>query len=147
MNTTKKGVFYDETDTYHSHFFFDLYDLHGGCILERLYFGESQLKADTAPVQTASCPDADSKKSSTEEKKNISGTDSVESMNHLSEEKYYVKVSGEYLSVYFSDTDRLYFETSLKVSNLPEYLRRDALEGIPFTSLENLYSFLENYSS
>lgn len=68
-------------------------------------------------------------------------------MNHLSEEKYYVKVSGEYLSVYFSDTDRLYFETSLKVSNLPEYLRRDALAGIPFTSLENLYSFLENYSS
>lgn len=111
------------------------------------YFGESQLKADTAPVQTASCPDTDSEKSSTEEKKNISGTDSVESMNHLSEEKYYVKVSGEYLSVYFSDTDRLYFETSLKVSNLPEYLRRDALEGIPFTSLENLYSFLENYSS
>ena len=50
------------------------------------YFGESQLKADTAPVQTASCPDTDSKKSSTEEKKNISGTDSVESMNHLSEE-------------------------------------------------------------
>ena len=45
-------------------------------------------------------------------------------MNHLSEEKYYVKVSGEYLSVYFSDTDRLYFETSLKVSNLPEYLRK-----------------------
>ena len=87
------------------------------------YFGESQLKADTAPVQTASCPDTDSKKSSTEEKKNISGTDFVESMNHLSEEKYYVKVSGEYLSVYFSDTDRLYFETSLKVSNLPEYLR------------------------
>ena len=73
------------------------------------YFGESQLKADTAPVQTASCPDTDSKKSSTEEKKNISGTDSVESMNHLSEEKYYVKVSGEYLSVYFSDTDRLFF--------------------------------------
>ena len=35
------------------------------------YFGESQLKADTAPVQTASCPDTDSKKSSTEEKKNI----------------------------------------------------------------------------
>ena len=102
------------------------------------YFGESQLKADTAPVQTASCPDTDSEKSSTEEKKNISGTDSVESMNHLSEEKYYVKVSGEYLSVYFSDTDRLYFETSLKVSNLPEYLRRDALEGIPFTSLEKL---------
>ena len=38
------------------------------------YFGESQLKADTAPVQTASCPDTDSKKSSTEEKKNISAT-------------------------------------------------------------------------
>lgn len=111
------------------------------------YFGGSQLNADTAPVQTASDKDTDSQKSTTEEKKNTSRTDSVESMSNLSEEKYYVKVSGTYLSVYFSDTDRLYFETSLKVSDLPEYLRKDALEGIPFTSLENLYSFLENYSS
>ncbi|MFR5702218.1 MAG: hypothetical protein ACLUD0_10315 [Eubacterium ramulus] len=110
VNTTKKGVFYDETDTYHSHFFFDFNTI---CMVaafwgETFTFGESQLKADTAPVQTASCPDTDSKKSSTGRKKNISGTDSVESMNHLSEEKYYLKSPGEYLSVYFSDTDRLY---------------------------------------
>ena len=68
-------------------------------------------------------------------------------MNALSEEKYYLKASGEYLSVYFADTDRLYFETSLKVSDLPEKLRKNAIHGIRFTSLENLYSFLENYSS
>lgn len=68
-------------------------------------------------------------------------------MKTLSEEKYYLKASGEYLSVYFSDTDRLYFETSLKVSDLPEKLRKNAINGIKFTSLENLYSFLENYSS
>lgn len=73
--------------------------------------------------------------------------ETVESMNALSEEKYYLKAAGTYLAVYFVDTDRLYFETSLKLEDLPENLRKTALKGIRFTSLENLYSFLENYSS
>lgn len=54
----------------------------------------------------------------------VAKQETVESMKALSEEKYYLKASGEYLSVYFSDTDRLYFETSLKVSDLPEKLRK-----------------------
>ena len=111
------------------------------------YMGGSRLSVDVAPIQTASGTDG-TDENVTEPASN-SGTDhtTVESMNNLKEEKYYIKVSGDYLSVYFSDTGRLYFETSLKVSDLPEYLRKDAVNGISFSSLENLYSFLENYSS
>lgn len=93
-------------------------------------------------TQEAANQNADDKKENT-----VAKNETVESMNALSEEKYYLKASGEYLSVYFADTDRLYFETSLKVSDLPEKLRKNAIHGIRFTSLENLYSFLENYSS
>ena len=109
------------------------------------YFGGSLSGNADSGIQIASVEDqaqeaandnADGKKENT-----------VASMKALSEEKYYLKASGEYLSVYFSDTDRLYFETSLKVSDLPEKLRKNAINGIKFTSLENLYSFLENYSS
>ena len=111
------------------------------------YMGGSQLSVDVAPIQTASGTDEAKEDTTDSALKNSTDDTTVESMNNLKEEKYYVKVSGEYLSVYFSDTDRLYFETSLKVSDLPEYLREDAVNGISFSSLENLYSFLENYSS
>ncbi len=111
------------------------------------YMGSSQFSADVAPIQTASGNDETKENSTASTQKSSTDNTTVESMNNLKEEKYYVKVSGEYLSVYFSDTDRLYFETSLKVSDLPEYLRKDAVNGISFSSLENLYSFLENYSS
>lgn len=115
------------------------------------YFGGSLSGNADSGIQIASVEDqaqeaanenADGKKENT-----VAKQETVESMKALSEEKYYLKASGEYLSVYFSDTDRLYFETSLKVSNLPEKLRKNAINGIKFTSLENLYSFLENYSS
>ena len=109
--------------------------------------GGYQLSSDVKPILTASGNEDMPDKISTSDQKRSADTTVVESMNNLKEEKYYLKVSGEYLSVYFSDTDRLYFETSLKVSELPEYLRKDALNGISFSSLENLYSFLENYSS
>ena len=111
------------------------------------YMGGYQLSSDVKPILTASGNEDMPDKISTSDQKRSADTTVVESMNNLKEEKYYLKVSGEYLSVYFSDTDRLYFETSLKVSELPEYLRKDALNGISFSSLENLYSFLENYSS
>ena len=111
------------------------------------YFGGSLSGNADSGIQIASVEDqaqeaADGKKENT-----VAKQETVESMKALSEEKYYLKASGEYLSVYFSDTDRLYFETSLKVSDLPEKLRKNAINGIKFTSLENLYSFLENYSS
>ena len=61
---------------------------------------------------------------------------------------FYLKDTGEYLTVYDAVTDKIYFETDLKAENLPEELRKMAEEeGIPFSDLEELYHFLENYSS
>lgn len=76
------------------------------------------------------------------------GGETVESMKGIrAEEQYYLKESGEYLTVFHSDTDAAYFETDLKLSDLPEDVRADAREGIPFDNLEELYDFLESYSS
>lgn len=61
---------------------------------------------------------------------------------------FYLKDTGKYLTVYDAVTDKIYFETDLKAENLPEELRKMAEEeGIPFSDLEELYHFLENYSS
>ena len=61
---------------------------------------------------------------------------------------FYLKDTGEYLTVYDAVTDKIYFETDLKAENLPEELRKMAEEeGITFSDLEELYHFLENYSS
>lgn len=105
------------------------------------YFGGSLSGNADSGIQIASVEDqtqeaanqnADDKKENT-----VAKNETVESMNALSEEKYYLKASGEYLSVYFADTDRLYFETSLKVSDLPEKLRkmRFMVSGLPVSKI------------
>lgn len=73
--------------------------------------------------------------------------ETVESMKDVEEEQYYLKLADDYLAVYHSDTDQIYFETGLKLTDLPEDLQEKAKTGITFSSLEELYSFLENYSS
>lgn len=61
--------------------------------------------------------------------------------------KFYLKDDGDYLTVYVAATDEVYFETDLKTSDLPLELQEDTVSGIPFYDLEDLYHFLENYSS
>ena len=71
----------------------------------------------------------------------------VESMNTLSPDKYYLKENGTYLAVYKGTSDTVYFDTDLKMTDLPSDLRSQAETGIEFDSLEEVYGFLENYSS
>lgn len=73
--------------------------------------------------------------------------ETVESMKDMAEERYYLKLHDDYLAVYHSDTDQIYFETGLQLSDLPQDLQEKAETGITFSNLEELYSFLENYSS
>ncbi len=61
--------------------------------------------------------------------------------------KFYLKQAGEYLTVYVSATDQVYFETDIPAADLPTDLQADVKEGIDFFNLEHLYSFLENYAS
>ncbi|MCD7981579.1 MAG: hypothetical protein LUF32_04560 [Clostridiales bacterium] len=60
---------------------------------------------------------------------------------------YCLKQEGETLVVYQSGSDEIFFDTGMKVSDLPEEVREDTESGIFFDSLEELYGFLENYSS
>lgn len=73
--------------------------------------------------------------------------DTVESMNSMPSETYYLKINGDYLAVYKGTSSTVYFETDLKPEDLPETLQKKLTSGLEFDSLEELYSFLENYSS
>ncbi|MCD8231496.1 MAG: hypothetical protein LUD14_06725 [Clostridiales bacterium] len=73
--------------------------------------------------------------------------DIIESMTDLSPDVYYLKANGSYLFVYRGSSSDVYFETGIRLSDLPESLQEAAVNGITFDNLEELYGFLENYSS
>ncbi|MCD8108614.1 MAG: hypothetical protein LUE14_00690 [Clostridiales bacterium] len=68
-------------------------------------------------------------------------------ISESSDDVYYLRKNGSYLSVYQGDSDEVYFDTGLRISDLPEDIQEAAENGIAFDSLEELYGFLENYSS
>ena len=73
----------------------------------------------------------------------VSDTEKMtESMSHLSYTKYYVHASEGYVVICQADHETVYCETSL-----PEELQSSLEDGIALYSDEELYEFLENYSS
>ena len=60
---------------------------------------------------------------------------------------YYVKEADGYVIVYESDKKTPYEYTSIWVEDLPEHIQKKLKDGIKFTSLTQVYGFLENYSS
>ena len=60
---------------------------------------------------------------------------------------YYIKESDGYVIVYEADKKTAYEYTSILVEDLPEHVQKQLKEGIKFTSLTQVYGFLENYSS
>ena len=60
---------------------------------------------------------------------------------------YYIKEADGYVIVYESDQKTPYEYTSILVEDLPENVQRQLRDGIKFTSLAQVYGFLENYSS
>ena len=71
----------------------------------------------------------------------------TESMSHLSYTKYYVHAQEGYVVICQADHETVYCETSIRVEHLPEELQSSLEEGIALYSDEELYEFLENYSS
>ena len=109
--------------------------------------GETGRDTETAAEKTTAAANVsaseDSVKSGGDE-----ADETVESMKALNgNARYYIKDDGEYLSVYYSDTDEIFFETDLKLSDLPAGLQEEAKTGIRFSDPDELYDFLENYSS
>ena len=73
----------------------------------------------------------------------VSDTEKMtESMSHLSYTKYYVHASEGYVVICQADHETVYCETSIRVEH-----QSGLKEGIALCSDEELYEFLENYSS
>ena len=65
----------------------------------------------------------------------------------MSDERFLVKEEDGYLVIYDSTAMKRYDETTIQLNNLPERLQEKVTEGLYFTDEEELYAFLENYSS
>lgn len=61
--------------------------------------------------------------------------------------KYYVEEDEGRLTVYETTTKNIYMETAIEVYHLPELIRINLQNGIYFETEEELYDFLESYSS
>lgn len=73
--------------------------------------------------------------------------ETAESMHVADAGKYYLILEGDSIFVYASDKETLCYEIPVRNRPLPEEWRRQLSEGISFSTDEELYEFLENYSS
>ena len=65
----------------------------------------------------------------------------------MSDERFLVKEEDGYLVIYDRTAMKRYDETTIQLNDLPERLQEKVTEGLYFTDEEELYAFLENYSS
>ena len=61
--------------------------------------------------------------------------------------QYIMVTEDGYLTVYLADTQTRYMYTDIRYERLPEELQEKISRGMKFETLEELYDFLENYSS
>lgn len=67
--------------------------------------------------------------------------------SNLKNENFYLLVENEYINVYYSDLKTVYLYTDILLSDLPEDIQQDILNKKYIESEEELYNFLESYSS
>jgi len=60
---------------------------------------------------------------------------------------YYIFVESGYLTIYLEDKTTLYDNTTIKLSNLPESIQKEIVNGKKISSQKELYNFLETYTS
>lgn len=73
--------------------------------------------------------------------------DVKESLNVVEPYEYILLEEKGYVAVYHTDRKTLYASTDILVSELPQELQKEIEEGKYIGSEEQLYNFLENYSS
>ena len=65
----------------------------------------------------------------------------------LKEDGYYLKALNGYVVVYLNDKKTVYEYTDILLDGLPETLQKEIKNGKYVETSEELYGFLENYSS
>ena len=63
------------------------------------------------------------------------------------DELYYLKDLNGYVVVYMNDRTTVYEYTNILISDLPDTYQNEIKNGMIIGGTENLYGFLENYSS
>lgn len=63
------------------------------------------------------------------------------------QESYYLVLEKGSVNIYLSDKTTLYEHTSIMAEDLPEKLRLEVIEGKRVQGEQELYDFLENYTS
>jgi hypothetical protein len=74
-------------------------------------------------------------------------TESVTSSKEEGSYSYIILEEDGHLLVYYSDNMTVFFDSGIPAGNLPESLLTELETGIRFSDEEELYEFLENYSS
>lgn len=74
-------------------------------------------------------------------------TDSIESAKITPPHQFVVTEEEGFLTVYLDDTDTVYMYTGIASASLPIDLQQEISNGKIFSNLEDLYRFLESYSS
>jgi hypothetical protein len=82
-----------------------------------------------------------------EAKPDATETESVTSSKEESSYSYIILEEDGHLLVYYSDNMTVFFDSGIPAGNLPESLLTELETGIRFSDEEELYEFLENYSS
>ena len=72
---------------------------------------------------------------------------SLESATVVLPYEFILSYDDEYVVVYHADRKTLYSNTDIRISSLPVDLQKEIAEGKEIYSEEELYNFLENYSS
>lgn len=80
-------------------------------------------------------------------KQNENIPSSVETNKEVTYYKYMIYQDGERLTVYESDSLTVFMETDILVDELPEDMREQLKLGVGISTEEELYDFLESYSS
>lgn len=67
--------------------------------------------------------------------------------NTSKKEYFYLSELNGYVVVYREDKNTIYEYTNIAISDLPEQLKSEIVDGKKINSVQELYGFLENYSS
>lgn len=74
-------------------------------------------------------------------------TDSLEISQEYKQYMFYILEEDTHLVVYETKSDSIYMETGISAKDLPLELQKDLKTGFFFETEQDLYDFLESYSS
>lgn len=112
-----------------------------GCVTSTILYRKSE-RANEIRLEKA----AQEEIGATQEKRETEDMMMV-SDNQASEERFLVVEEDGYLVIYDRMNRKRYDETTIKIGDLPERLQEELEDGLYFVNEEELYAFLETYSS